>query len=144
MDSNSYVDARLCSGEPTIGNLCPIRDLCHRYKHGLVLKSIHSKKKSNFVSAFVCQNNNDFHFLPIEPFDDTPFVVLDNGMILKNTGKKQKVGMEVFKILIPSKNYRPLVFDGKDFYATDNITTLEPTVKVEAKIITTRDKRYDI
>lgn len=135
MDEDDYINPHLCSGEPTINSACESRSICHRYKHHLTLKRIHSNKKVEFLSAFTCQQNNYAFFLPIEPFEDSPLVALSNGMIVRTTGKKQSAGLDIYKIVIPNKRYRPLVFDGSAFYTTDNMTTLEPCDKLDASII---------
>lgn len=135
MDEADYVNPHLCSGEPTINSVCESREICHRYKHYSTLKRINANKKVEFLSAFTCQQHNYAFFLPIEPFDDEPFVALDNGMIVRATGKKQSAGLEIYKVIVPTQLSRPLVFDGSAFYTTDNMTSLEPCDKLHASII---------
>ena len=136
MDEDDYINPHLCSGEPTIYSACESRSICHRYKHHLTLKRIHSNKKVEFLSAFTCQQNNYAFFLPIEPFEDSPLVALDNNMIIRTTGKRASNGFEVYKIILPVQSqYNPIVFDGTEFYTTESILTLNPLVPLKASII---------
>lgn len=116
---------RYCNGEPTISNSCPNKLICNHYLDFESSKQLNSNKPIIFLSAFNCKQKDYDSFSQVKSSTNTPLVMLSNGMVIMHNGKHQSIGLKVFKVLYPT-SHRPLVYDGKSFYTTDNMQTIEP------------------
>ena len=122
-----------CSGEPSIQNSCPNRTVCERHVGYITYKAAGATRPVKFESAFICKENNFNKFVMCEPFDDTKVIVLDNNWIIRATGKRSPLGLAVYKCIVPNRSY-PLVFDGLNYYTTNNLISLEPIDKVTVEL----------
>lgn len=125
------MNIELCNGEPTIGNLCPQKQICKFFLEYEAFNPRSSALTPSYISAFYCSSKDWHKFEEIQPFDTDPLLVLSNKMVVRFYKTHTNPEFDIYKVILP-QGVGKLAFDGNLFYSVNQITLdiLEPLSEV--------------